>query len=153
VTRHVHSSPPLENQVHCSDPAGSSTTLKVKQLTFHNWRVQRIKKTPTSQGVQKSKVNVARYSPASVRVVQNMQIAIYCSCPQDSDAVKVILLAPQQQKNRRNHFKSVVHICISWWAHLLGEGHHFRSHSGKACALSGLCASPKEAFAIGGDAA
>lgn len=33
--------------------------------------------------MRKSEVNVARYSPASVKVVQNMQTAIYCSCPQD----------------------------------------------------------------------
>lgn len=49
--------------------------------------------------MQKLKVNIARYSPASVKVVQNMQIAIYCSCPQDSDTVKVILLASHQQKS------------------------------------------------------
>lgn len=114
---------------------------KIKQFTFHKWRAQRIKKT--SQGMQKLKVNIARYSPASVKVVQNMQIAIYCSCPQDSDTVKVILLASHQQKSWWNHFKSVVHIYL-FTSTLTGRRASFSDHSAKAYAQFGLCASSKE---------
>lgn len=77
--------------------------------------------------MQKSKVNVARYSPASVKVIQNTQIAIYCSCPQDSDTVKVILLALQQQKNWWNHFKSVVHLYF-FMSTLTGRRASFSDH-------------------------
>lgn len=137
VTHHVQSSPPLENQVHCSDPAGSSITLKIKQFTFRKWRSQRIKKpNPNLTGCAK----VKSYSPASVKVVQNMQIAIYCSCPQDSDTVKVILLTLQQQKNWWNHFKSVVRTYTSSWARFLGEGHNFQiTLCQNTCLIWALC--------------
>lgn len=75
VTHHEQSCPSL--QVHCSDPAGSSIALKIKQFTVHKWRVQRMKQTPGSQGMQRSEGNIVRYSPASVTVVQNMQIAFH----------------------------------------------------------------------------
>lgn len=38
VTHRVQSSPPLENQVHCSHPAGSSITLKIKQFPFGEFK-------------------------------------------------------------------------------------------------------------------
>lgn len=74
VTHRVQSSP-----VHCSDPAGSRITLKIKQFTFGEFKG--LKKTQnhtkeTTHRVCKSQ-KLTRYSPASVKVVQNMQIAIY----------------------------------------------------------------------------
>lgn len=72
VTHRVQSSP-----VHCSDPAGSRI---IQNKTIYIWRVQRIKKKQntkeTTHRVCKSQ-KLTRYSPASVKVVQNMQIAIY----------------------------------------------------------------------------
>lgn len=77
----AQSSPPLVNRVHCSHP-GSSIPLKIKQCAFRKQRAQRMKTQP--HRLCKSQTT-ARSSPASVKVAQNMQIAIYCSCPQDSD--------------------------------------------------------------------
>jgi len=65
--------------------------LLSKEFIFHKWNSKEDKKKPLTQR--------ARYNPAGVKVVQNIQIAVYCSCPHDGDTVRINLLALQQQNN------------------------------------------------------
>lgn len=128
---------PLQNQV----PALLS---RENNLHFINWELRKLKKNLT--GCAK----IAKYNPTGVKTVENMQVAIYCSCPQDSDAAKVILLVCS---NRTDESVSSLWCIICPLMSTLWGGRQFSTHSARGCAQFGLCAGSKGAFTVGKDMA